>query len=231
MNAKILISTLIPEKTEAREFFEKFKDVFKKHPYLSPQFANTYEPVKYQISEIEELFKFWTSSWSVLWKTKKPYRTDGHFIHTNVFGDAALIIRAPHYKDKIAWFSVFQDIIASLDFRYGYLHLPTNEEWYYFHNLGQVQHCMDFQLAAFTKTTQDGFHNLGWASYFGNEYLPRINLPLLKSMVPFFEQNEKGIIFSLTNDINDVATNFLEYNKHREHVKTAFDEKMFKMKG
>jgi hypothetical protein len=229
MKDKILISFLLDQKTNTMAFFEKMKLIFRKFPYLYPQYINNFETISNKVAELDEISEFWERD-PVFWKTKKPIVSLGSLFHTGVYGDGALLFRiCLNSKSKgMDWLNFAHELSFLLSPSYGYIHVVSEREWFYYDNKSQSQLYQDFQVGAFSKTIVDGFFNLGWANYFGPKYINKIHIEALQQLASRFELTEIGVLFTVTDKLEDVVTRFGEFCKRRESLKQCFMPDMFR---
>jgi len=221
---KIMISILTDQLTSESDFGLRFLESLFEMKKLSPEFVGNSEPIARPTRDAQQALPAWAGN-PFLWKRKHAIISRGSVHHTGAFGSGAINIGASaDYSED--WLSIFQKIVELTKAHYGYAHLFTDDERS--HTRLDQTSFQQFWLGAFSKTTEQGFFDLGWANYFGQRWDKFVDKALLKNFgLPCARDVSDGFLFSITNNISDVETSYLAFSARREEIKSVLAYELF----
>lgn len=75
-----------------------------------------------------------------------------------------------------------------------------------------------------------GFTNLGWATYFGDEYAHEVDADAISAAGFPVQEIGGGYLVQVTEDINDTINDFAMFSKRRAELKSQFRDDLFLIK-
>lgn len=186
------------------------------------------------------------------WKRTKSARSQGN-VNFPSYGSKGQILSGGLYfgsqfRRDIDWCTIFETWCLALQPYGAILHpainleqLPENSKdirdysldeeisqraWSFF-SIGNL-HCK-FK-AGELNTLFSGLTNLGWATYFGEEYAHEVNQSVISNAGFPVKKIGSGYLVQVTEDINDVINNFTMFCKRRSELKTLFKKDLFLIK-
>lgn len=190
---RVLLS-LVSRYPIAQETGKSILELFYNHyPTLVPQYADYKDPVNEPIPTVEEALKYW---WDDMGFYTRRSSIRGEWC---VGKDKEDITR---YKFKytwhktIDWFQLFKELIDRSNAYFGYVHVITEKE-----NepaaIGSAVDC--FLNGTPGMYLKKGIPQLGWGTYFGEEYVKELDIPLLEKHGFKGEPLASGYVFTVTD--------------------------------
>ena len=219
---KILISLLTDAETN-QAFCAALLTVFFERAMIAPEFIGHYEPINNVVNDVHGALEYCGKDF--FWLRKHSIASQGALFRTTEHAAGSITLDAS-FDATYDWLSLFRDIVNVGNAYYGYLHLVTDEEW------EKTRLCQEdastFRSGAFAKKLEHGIMDLGWANYFGARWKPSINPVKLSNNCARLEHVEDGLLFTVTDDISDVKTNYDIFERKRQAAKAAFNEGFFR---
>lgn len=218
---KILISLVTQEDTSTVDYGRRILSVLYDHyPKLSPEIADFYEPVRNQVSNVDEALEYWND---MIWKRKHAVKGEGTISHKDVYGMGRL--RFDYQWNKtIDWLDCFQRLIEASKAEFAYIHLFTEPEIFPA-VFASPEH--DFQLGVSENSLKNGIPNLGWANYFAGTYADKVDVDLLEANGFEAQKLGRGYLLNITPKVDDVLNDFQTFSERRETLKSLFTDGVF----
>ena len=216
----VLIS-LVSREPISEETGRLILDLFYNHyPMLTPQYADYVEPINEPIPTVEEALKYWEGEGFYTRRSSlKGFSHPGTDIE-----------KISHYKfkytwhKKVEWFQLFKELINLSHAYFGYVHLTTERE----SEAAEIGSAVDCFLGGTRGMyLKKGIPQLGWGTYFGEEYIKELDVPLLEKHGVSVEPWGQGYIFTVTDSIADVINDYDAFHVRRKEVKKLFRPDLF----
>lgn len=194
---------------------------YDKYPLLAPQYANYYEPINKPINTVNEALDYWDGE-GLLCRRKNSIV--GSWYISEDMHRINWINLEYDWNTKIDWFKLFQDLTIIVKPYFGYVHVFTDREI--------EPAAVGSAIGCFTRGTpaihlRKGIPNLGWAHYFGEEYVKEIDVALLQKHGFNVQQFGEGYLFHITDKLSDVIDDYEHFNERRKELKSLFRSDLF----
>lgn len=191
------------------------------YPMLVPQYANFYEPINKPIVTVDEALDYWEDE-TFLWRRKNSIVGWGNIGPDRI--DVNCIKFEYNWSFQIDWFKLFQELVALTEAYFGYIHVFTENEI--------EPAAVGSAIGAFTRGVvgwhlKKGIPSLGWAHYFGEEYVKEIDIPLLQKHGFDVQKLGEGYLFHITDNLSDVINDYDHFNERRKLLKSLFRPDLF----
>lgn len=203
-----------------RDILSLFYD---KYSTLTPQFANSYQPVNNPVNKLTDGLEYWDwNTLPLLFKRKNIIA--GSWYISEDFDKISGMIFEYNWSPKIDWYSLFKELVKASEAYFGYIHVFTDQEI--------EPSAVGSAISCFTRGTpgvhlKKGIPNLGWAHYFGEEYVKEVDIPLLQKHGFEVEPLGEGYTFHITDKLSDVIDNYEYFDERRKLLKSLFRPELF----
>ncbi|WP_242167924.1 MULTISPECIES: hypothetical protein [unclassified Pseudomonas] len=159
------------------------------------------------------------------WRRKKAVKGRGSVIHTarNVRGQVvpgAITYRSASSK-SVDWYSLFKAWCEIFPPQLGMLHLFSEPE------LGPHEKYNSFQIGSFKSALKPDVPNIGWAMFYGDEFAEEVDVERIAASGFPIEKLNTGYLVRVTENIQDVASDFSLFSTRRAELKSLFRESFF----
>lgn len=159
------------------------------------------------------------------WRRKSAIKCTGSVIHTarNMNGKlvpGGLSFRAG-FSDSVDWMSLFKSWCDIFPPQLGMLHIFTAPELQLSEKNGS------FQIGSFNSALKPEVPNIGWAMFYGDEFAKEVNSDEVEASGFPLESLNNGYLVSVTNNIQDVVSDFSLFSKRRAELKRLFRDGFF----
>ncbi len=194
---------------------------YDKYPSLAPEYANYYEPINKSINTTDEALVYWEDE---RFLARRRHQISGTWHHSKDIIKVGCIDFEYNWNRKINWHTLFSELIIISNAYYGYAHVFTENEI--------VPAGAGSAISCFLRGTpgihlKKGVPNLGWANYFGEEYVKEIDVPLLQKNGFNIQKLGDGYVFNVTANLSDVIDNYDEFDERRKVLKSLFHPELF----
>ena len=221
---RILLSFLVDEQTESNQFGQLLLNLMFHIKELSPEFVGNSEPIENPVDSINDAIIYWSEN-PFMWRRRHRIISSGYVHHTGVYGAGSVILDAT-YNASFEWCDLFHNLVSLTNPSYAYLHLVTEHERAST-ELG-VAEMQQFSLGALAKTVNQGFIELGWANYFGEKWRDSIDMQRLTESSSKIIVSDRGILFKITENLEDINSDYAAFAARRRVVKSAFSPGVFR---
>lgn len=156
------------------------------------------------------------------WRRKKVLKCTGRIVHAtkNIKGQVVPgdINFRSEYSQKIDWFLLFKLWIEIFPAQLGMLHLFSGAE------LDPALKNNSFQIGSFNSLLKPQVSDLGWAMFFGEEFVKEVNFGRMSDMGCLVDEFARGYLVRVTSDMQDVVDDFLAFSDRRALAKSIFPE-------
>ena len=198
------------------------KLLYEKYPNLAPEYCNYHEPVNIPTPTFEDAYKLWNEEW--FFCRRKHSVQMNISIMLNRFDVSSIRFECNWHKE-IKWLNLFEELMKESKSYFGYIHFFTDREI----ESGEIGSAVDCFLRGTPSWAlkENGIPQLAWANYFGEEYVKELDVSLLQQHG--FEVNPlgDGYVFNVTNNIEDIITNYDHFNARRQELKSLFRPGLF----
>lgn len=162
------------------------------------------------------------------WRRKKTVKGTGSVVHTmrNVRGQ--IVPGAVRYRsassERVDWYSLFKVWCEIFPPQLGMLHLFSGPE------LDPAEKNNSFQIGSFNSALKPDVPNMGWAMFFGDEFAGEVDFERVAASGFPIEKLNTGYLVRVTENIQDVASDFALFSKRRAELKSLFREDLFLIK-
>jgi len=208
----------LPREPYGRRILSLFYD---KYPLLAPQYANYYEPIDNPVNSADEALEYWGHD-PFLCRRKKSVSGWWH-----VSEDVSKISRMKFEYDwsvKVDWFKLFRELVTISEAYFGYVHVFTERE---IEPAAIGSSISGFLMGIAGFHLKKGIPNLGWAHYFGEEYVKEIDVSLLKKHGFDVQKLGEGYVFHITENLSDVIDSYVSFDERRKLLKSLFRPDLF----
>jgi hypothetical protein len=220
---KILISLMTEADTANQAFGRTLLEYLYGKAELAPEHVGNYEPVANRAESVDDALLHWRNS-LFMWARRHSITSQGTVFHRSLHGQASIIFEAT-YRPTFDWWTLFVELAGLTKAQYGYLHLVTDQERAR-SDLGP-QRMQSFSLGAFSKTVSQGLLQLGWADHFGTNWFPLINMDRISLDAAKIDRSSGSLTFSVTPRLDDVVSNYDDFDNRRNTLKQAFSAGVF----
>lgn len=194
---------------------------YDQYPLLAPQYANFYEPINKPINTVEEALDYWEGD-PFLCRRKNSIAGWGD-VGSDRIGINCIIF-GYNWSLQINWFKLFQELVTVTEAYFGYVHVFTDREI----EPAAVGSAIDCFIGGTPGVhLKKGIPNLGWAHYFGEEYVKEIDVPLLQKHGFEVQKLGEGYLFHITDNLADVINDYDYFNERRKLLKSLFRPDLF----
>jgi hypothetical protein len=218
----VLLSLVTREKLDKENYGRKILSLFyEQYPELAPQYSNFYEPLNKPINTVDEALKYWVKE-AFLFRRSKTVVMYGN-IGPDRIGVGCIKFEY-NWNVQNNWFKLFQELVALSKSYFGYIHVFSDREIEP-GGAGSAVGC-------FTRGTpgvhlKKGIPQLGWAHYFGEEYVKEIDVKLLQQHDFDVQKFGEGYLFHITDKLSDVIDNYDYFDERRKLLKSLFRPTLF----
>jgi hypothetical protein len=219
---RVLISIVTRKKMTEEPYGRNILSLFyDKYPLLAPQYANFYEPINKPINNPDEALEFWEDE---EFMGRRRNAVVGSWNVSEDIDRIGRLIFEYNWDAKTDWFKLFQELIDLTEAYFGYVHVFTDRE--------REPAAVGSAIFGFTRGMA-GFHlkkgipNLGWAHYFGEEYVKELDISLLEKNGFKVQKLGDGYVFQLTDNLSDVIDNYDHFDERRKVLKSLFRPDLF----
>lgn len=125
------------------------------------------------------------------------------------------------YSDKIDWYNLFKVWCEIFPPQLGMLHYFTAPEL-------QPNMVNDsFQIGSFNAALKPDVPNAGWAMFYGNEFAESVDADRITNAGFPIEKIGDGYLVRVTENIQDIVTDFRMFAHRRTELKSLFPEGFF----
>jgi hypothetical protein len=206
------------EEPYGRNILSLFYD---KYPLLAPQYANFYEPINKPINNPDEALEYWEDE-EFLGRRRNAV-VGSWYISPDRIKEGWLTFKY-NWRSKIDWFKLFQELMTLTEGYFGYVHVITDTER---EPAGAGSAICCFLYGTPGVHLKKGIPNLGWAHYFGEEYVKELDIPLLEKNGFKVQKLGDGYVFQLTDNLSDVIDNYDHFDERRKVMKSLFRPDLF----
>jgi hypothetical protein len=209
------------KETYGRKILSLFYD---NYPLLEPQFANFYEPINKPIKTINEALEYWDWKNLPAFMCRRKKNVVGSWWVSEDISRNGYIKLEYNWNNKIEWLHLFHELVRISGTYFGYIHVFTEKE---------IEPASPGSaIGSFTRGTpgvqlKKGIPQLGWAHYFGEEYVKEIDVPLLQKNGFDVQKLGEGYVFHITDKLSDVIDNYDQFNERRKLLKSLFRPDLF----
>ncbi len=226
MHKKYVLISLVTHQQMKRDLFGKkiLSLFYEQYPTLAPQFANFHEPVNNPIKTIDEALEFWVwENFPIFLCRRKTSIVGSWWINKDIKHIGGLRFNY-NWNNNVNWHKLFNELISASKAFFGYIHVFTDREI--------VPSAAGSAISSFLHGTpghslEKGIPNLGWANYFGEEYVKEIDVPLLQKNGFNIQKLGDGYVFNVTANLSDVINSYDEFNERRKVLKSLFRPELF----
>lgn len=162
------------------------------------------------------------------WRRKKKVKGSGSVVHTARNTRGQVVPGAISYRsassERVDWYSLFKTWCEIFPPQLGMLHLFSEPE------LGPHEKNNSFQIGSFKSALNPDVPNMGWAMFYGDEFAEEVDFERIAAAGFPIEKLNKGYLVTVTENIQDVASNFSLFSKRRGELKRLFREDFFLIK-
>lgn len=162
------------------------------------------------------------------WRRKKTLKCSGSVVHTARNARGQLVPGSVSFRSavsaKIDWYSLLKEWCKLFPPQLGMLHHFTNPE------LGAHEKYDSFQLGSFNSALKPDVPNMGWAMFFGEEFAAEVDFDRIAASGFLIESLSHGYLVRVTENIQDVAEDFLLFSSRRAELKKLFRKDLFLVK-
>lgn len=218
----VLISLVTRQKLIKEPYGRRILSIFyDEYPLLSPQFANYYEPVNNPINSVDEALEYWGKA-PFLCRRKKSIVGSWYVSEDN--NNIGWLTFEYNWNPKINWYQLFKELVVITDTYFGYIHVFSDNE---VEPAGVGSAIGSFLWGTPSIHLKKGIPQLGWANYFGEEYVKEIDVSLLQKNGFDVEELGEGYLFHVTDKLSDVIDNYAHFDERRKHLKSLFRPDLF----
>ncbi len=223
MRKKYILISLVTHEKLLKEHMGKdlLSFFYDKYPLLAPQYANFYEPINKPISNVEEALSFWEGE---MFLGRRRDKIRGAWHHSKDISQAGCLSFEYNWNSHTNWFELFQQLAVITKAYFGYVHVFSGKEIEP-SAVGSAIFGFLHGVAGFH--LKKGIPNLGWANYFGEEYVKEIDVPLLQKNGFNIQKLGDGYVFNVTENLSDVINNYDEFDERRKALKSLFRPELF----
>ncbi|MBY0272610.1 MAG: hypothetical protein K2X02_04250 [Alphaproteobacteria bacterium] len=218
----VLLSLVTHQKLTKEPYGRKILSLFyDQYPLLAPQYANYYEPVNNPVRSVREALEYWEG---VPFLCRRKNFLVGSGRVSEDMNKVGWIKFEYNWNPKTDWFRLFQELAIITEAYFGYVHVFTEREI--------EPAAVGSAIGSFTRGTpaiqlKKGIPNLGWAHYFGEEYVKEIDVPLLQNHGFDVQKLGEGCVFHITENLSDVIERYDEFDERRKLLKSLFRPDLF----
>ena len=196
-------------------FYQKYFNLF-------PQMANFCEPVNQPILTIEEALKYWEGRPGLY---RRKNKVVGSWYISEDFDNVGYLTFEYNWNKNVNWFHLFKDLIMESKSYFGYIHVFTDREIEPSGAGSAI--CCFLRGTPSWALRENGIPQLAWANYFGEEYVKELDLSLLQHHGFQVSPLGEGYVFNVTDQLEDVITQYDHFNTRRQVLKSLFRPGLF----
>lgn len=159
------------------------------------------------------------------WRRKTTIKSTGSVVHTmrNARGRVVPGSVRLHsaISERVDWYSLFKAWCEVFPPQLGMLHLFSKPE------LGPDMKNNSFQIGSFNAALNPVVPDIGWAMVYGDEFAGEVDAERIAASGFPIEKLNNGYLVRVTENIQDVASDFLLFSKRRAELKNLFRENFF----
>ncbi|MBA3814656.1 MAG: hypothetical protein H0X26_09310 [Alphaproteobacteria bacterium] len=218
----VLISLVTRKKMNQEPYGRKILSLFYDHySELAPQYANFYEPINKPVNTVEGALAFWEDE---MFLCRRRNLVAGWWHVSEDISKVGRIKFEYDWNKKVDWFKLFYDLVMISEAYFGYVHVFTERE---IEPAAIGSSISAFQMGAAGFHLKKGIPQLGWAHYFGEEYVKEIDVPLLQKHGFDVQKFGEGYVFHITDKLSDVIDNYEHFDERRKLLKSLFRPTLF----
>jgi hypothetical protein len=96
--------------------------------------------------------------------------------------------------------------------------------------LGSNEKNNSFQIGSFNSALKPDVPNIGWAMFFGDEFAGDVDAERIVASGFPLEKLSNGYLLRVTNELQDVVSDFPLFSKRRAELKKLFKDDFFLIK-
>nr|WP_269807884.1 hypothetical protein [Pseudomonas agronomica] len=162
------------------------------------------------------------------WRRKRTIKHSGSVVHTTRNARGQLVPGAISFRsacsDKVDWCSLFKAWCEVFPPQLGMLHHFSDPE------LGSNEKNNSFQIGSFNSALKPDVPNIGWAMFFGDEFAGDVDAERIVASGFPLEKLSNGYLLRVTNELQDVVSDFPLFSKRRAELKKLFKDDFFLIK-
>lgn len=206
---------------------------------LAPEF------ISHNVDKVKEPFEgrpqaetFWAEKTSIrangslsdffldfAWRRGRLVKSSGNVVHTfrnirNQIVPGSIRLNSV-YSERVDWYRLFKVWCEIFPPQIGMLHYFTEPE------LGQHEAHNSFQIGSFKAALKPEISNAGWAMFYGNEFAEKVDADRIANAGFPIEKIGDGYLVRVTENIQDIVSDFQLFAQRRAELKSFFPEGFF----
>ncbi|WP_257604085.1 hypothetical protein [Pseudomonas tolaasii] len=159
------------------------------------------------------------------WRRKTTIKSTGSVVHTMRNARGRLVPGSVHLRsaisERVDWYSLFKAWSEVFPPQLGMLHLFSNPE------LGPDTKNNSFQIGSFRAALNPVVPDMGWAMVYGDEFAEEVDVERIAASGFPIEKLNNGYLVRVTENIQDVASDFSLFSQRRAELKSLFRADFF----
>jgi hypothetical protein len=159
------------------------------------------------------------------WRRKTTIKSTGSVVHTMRNARGRLVPGSVHFRsaisERVDWYSLFKAWSEVFPPQLGMLHLFSKPE------LGPDTKNKSFQIGSFRAALNPVVPDMGWAMVYGDEFAEEVDVERIAASGFPIEKLNNGYLVRVTENIQDVASDFLLFSQRRAMLKSLFRKDFF----
>ncbi|WP_460745153.1 hypothetical protein [Microvirgula curvata] len=159
------------------------------------------------------------------WRRRKNTKYTGRVCHTfrDFYGKTVpgSICLTSACNENIDWYLLFKTWCEIFPPQLGMLHLFSKPE------LGSDKKYDSFQLGIFNEALNPDVPNIGWAMFYGDEFAEAVDSERISAAGFPVEKMGNGYLVRVTENIQDIVSDFSVFSKRRAELKSLFPAGFF----